>query len=51
MQTMFEQMIPEHMIISNYIKNFNKWFEVEYENIDKRCKEENNLGELNFYRY
>ena len=50
LEAMFEKYHPEHMIINNYIRNFNKWFEVEYENIEKRCREEKNTEELDFYR-
>jgi hypothetical protein len=48
---MFEQISPEHMVISNYIKNFNKWYEIEYDNIMERCRDEKDMEELNFYKY
>ena len=39
------------MVISNYIKNFNKWYDIEYDNIMERCRKEKDLEELNFYKY
>ena len=47
---MFEKIHPEHMIINNYVKNFNKWFDIEYGEIEKRCQEDRDTEEIYFYR-
>ena len=35
---MFDRIHPEHLIISNYIKNYNKWYQVEEKRLKERCE-------------
>jgi len=46
----FEKIHPEHLVINNYIKNYNKWLEIEQDRILERGKRNEEDEEIKFYQ-
>ena len=46
---MFEQIHPEHNIIRNYVKNFNKWYQNEERKIKQIASKNEQDEEIQFY--